>query len=287
MKHLFCFGMGYSAQALARRLPDDEWTITGTARSQEGCKELEAAGYGCLLFDGGNTLEIPETVTHLLISIPPDAEGDVVLRHHRDKIAGLASNLNWAGYLSTTGVYGNRDGGWVDESSALEPTTERGRRRVEAERQWLSLFEETGLPLAIFRLAGIYGPGRNQLLSVAAGKARRIVKPGQVFSRIHVEDIASVLEASIAHPNPGAAYNVCDDEAAPPQDVVAYAAELLGQPAPSEIPFKEAEMSPMGRSFYAESKRVSNERIKSELGVPLKYPNYRVGLKALAADFGQ
>ena len=225
---------------------------------------------------------MPSSVTHLLISIPPDEDGDIVLRYHSERIAELSSDIEWTGYLSTTGVYGNRDGGWVDEGSDLEPSTERGRRRVEAEKQWLALSERSGLRLAIFRLAGIYGPGRNQLVSVAAGTSRRIVKPGQVFSRIHVEDIASILETSIVRPNQRAIYNVCDDEAASPQDVVAYAAQLLGVDAPPEIAFEDAEMSPMGRSFYAESKRVSNERIKSELGVVLKYPTYREGLNALA-----
>jgi nucleoside-diphosphate-sugar epimerase len=188
----------------------------------------------------------------------------------------------WAAYLSTTGVYGDHAGGWVDEDTPLTPNTERGEKRVEAEAQWLDLWRETGFPIHLFRLAGIYGPGRNQLLSVLDGSARRIIKPGQVFSRIHVEDIARVLEASMAHPHPGRAYNVCDDEACPPQDVIAHAATLLGRPVPPDIPFADAELSPMARSFYADSKRVSNARIKAELGVTLAYPTYREGLATLA-----
>ena len=197
------------------------------------------------------------------------------------EIAALAGQLKWVGYLSTTGVYGDRQGGWVDENSELLPATERGRRRVQAEADWQSLHTAHSLPLHIFRLAGIYGPGSNQLVSLLNGKSRRVVKQGQVFSRIHVDDIAATLEASLEKPNPGRVYNVCDDEAAPPQEVVAHAAELLKRPPPPEIAFEEADMSPMGRSFYAESKRVSNERIKQELAVELAYPTYREGLSAL------
>ncbi len=189
--------------------------------------------------------------------------------------------MKWVGYLSTTGVYGDRGGDWVDEDSPLEPTTARGQRRLEAERSWLRLHSDFGLPVHLFRLAGIYGPGRNTLLNVRDGSAKRIIKPGQIFSRIHVEDIAGVLAASIAKPNPGRAYNVCDDEPCPPQEVVAFAADLLGLPLPPEIPFEQAELSPMAKSFYADSKRVSNRRIKTELGYKLIYPNYRDGLRAL------
>ncbi|MEL6426992.1 MAG: SDR family NAD(P)-dependent oxidoreductase, partial [Pseudomonadota bacterium] len=174
-------------------------------------------------------------------------------------------------------VYGDHDGGWVDETAPLNPATRRGQMRKMAEAAWAAL----DLPLHIFRLAGIYGPDRGPFAKVRAGTARRIIKPGQVFSRIHVEDIASVLAASIARPDPGVAYNVCDDDPAPPQDVIAHAAELLGLPLPPAIPFEEAEMSPMARSFYAESKKVSNRRIKEELGVTLRYPDYRTGLAAL------
>jgi nucleoside-diphosphate-sugar epimerase len=202
-----------------------------------------------------------------------DADG----REHAADLAALRPA--WVGYLSTTGVYGDRAGGWVDEASALTPAGERGRRRVAAEAGWRAL----GLPLHIFRLAGIYGPGRSALDSVRAGKAQRIDKPGQVFSRIHVDDIAAVLDASIARPYPGAIYNVCDDDPAPPQDVIAYACALLGRAPPPLVPFDQAALSPMARSFYGESKRVSNRRIKDELGVRLRFPDYRAGLDALAA----
>ena len=204
-----------------------------------------------------------------------------MLRHYRAEIARL-STLDWVGYLSTVGVYGNSAGAVVDESAQPHPNNERTRARVVAESAWLALGEEMGRPAQVFRLAGIYGPGRSALDKLRAGTARRIVKPGQVFNRIHVEDIASVLEASIARPRAGAIYNVADDEPAPPEDVVTYAAELLGIEPPPEVPFEEADLTPMARSFYGDSRRISNALIKSELGVRLAYPNYREGLKALA-----
>lgn len=215
--------------------------------------------------------------------MPPGETGDPVLAAHGECIAGLGPRLRWLAYLSTTGVYGDRGGAWVDETTPLRPTSERGCRRLAAEEAWRALADRAHLPLHVFRLAGIYGPGRNPLRSVIDGTAKRIVKTGQVFSRIHVEDIAAVLDASIARPNPGAAYNVCDDEPAPPQEVVLFAAGLLGRAPPPEVDFETADLTPMARSFYAESKRVSNRRIREELGVRLAYPTYREGLRALLA----
>jgi nucleoside-diphosphate-sugar epimerase len=286
MNHLFCFGLGFSARELAGRLAGRGWTISATSRSVSGAAAIEAQGYRGFVFDGSAPLEprALDGVTHLLVSAPPDADGDPVLRQLRNVLAARARQFAWVAYLSTTGVYGDHAGDLVTEDTPLTPNTERGWRRLAAERQWLALWADCGLPVHIFRLAGIYGPGRNQLVSLLDGTARRIIKPGQVFSRIHVEDIASVLEASMARPNPGRAYNVCDDEASPPQDVVAFGAELLGLPVPPDIPFAEAELSPMARSFYADSKRVSNARIRSELGVALRYTTYREGLRALARD---
>ena len=281
---LFCFGLGFSAVTLARRLLARGWQVAGTTRSAEKAAALEAEGIAVLPFDRERPLDDPAGAlagaTHLLSSAPPDADGDPVLECHGDDIAGH-DGWRWIGYLSTTGVYGDRDGGWVDEDSALEPTGERGRRRLEAERAWLALGRRSGAPVQLFRLAGIYGPGRSALDTVRAGRAQRIDKPGQVFSRIHVEDIASVLEASIARPAAGQAYNVCDDEAAPPAEVIAHACALLGVEPPPLVPFEAAELSPMGRSFYRDNKRVSNRRIKEELGVGLAYPDYRAGLAAL------
>jgi nucleoside-diphosphate-sugar epimerase len=272
---LLCFGFGYSASTLARRLLARGWTVRGTSRdpAKRATDRVE-------LFAFDRATPLPDEafagVTHLLTSIAPDEAGDAVLDVEGARLAALPA-LAWAGYLGTTAVYGDRGGAWVDESAELAPTSARGERRVAAERAWL----DSGLPAHVFRLAGIYGPGRSAVDQLRAGTARRIVKPGQVFSRIHVEDIATVLEASMARPNPGAVYNVCDDEPAPPQDVVAYAAERLGVPVPPGLPFETAELSPMARSFYADNRRVSNARIKRELDVRPTFPTYREGLDPL------
>ena len=274
---LLSLGHGYSARALARLLIPQGWTIHGTTRSAEKAAEMEAEGTVPHLFPGDLSAPL-EQATPLLISAGPDEHGDPMLRHLRDRIAAIAPRLKWAGYLSTTGVYGDHGGDWVDETTPLTPSTRRGKWRVAAEAEWQAI---PGLPLHIFRLAGIYGPGRGPFAKVRAGTARRIVKPGQVFSRIHVDDIAQTLAASIARPDPGAVYNLCDDDPAPPEEVIAHAAHLLNRPLPPEEPFETAEMTPMARSFYAESKRVRNDRIKRDLDVRLIYPTYREGLAAL------
>jgi len=278
---LFVFGLGYSARVLARRLAARGFAVAGTARTPEQAARLAREGVATHVFSRAAPLP-PEALagtTHLLASIPPDEAGDPALDLHAGDIARLP-DLAWAGYLSTTGVYGDRGGDWVDEDSPLAPSGARGARRVAAEAGWRALHAH------VFRLAGIYGPGRSALDQLRAGTARRIVKPGQVFSRIHVADIATVLEASIARPEPGAVYNVCDDEAAPPQDVVAFAASLLGVPPPPEIAFADAAptMSPMALSFFADNRRVANRRIKERLGVRLAYPDYRAGLTAILRD---
>jgi nucleoside-diphosphate-sugar epimerase len=273
MNHLLCFGFGFSAQALARKLDKNNWHITGTSRSAEGVTAISDLGFEGVLFD--ELSSIPKTVTHIVSSVPPGASGDPVLQKFKAELQVRTNDLQWVAYLSTTGVYGDRAGVKVDESMALTPNTERGQRRVDAEAAWSFLN-----PL-IFRLAGIYGPGRNALESLKAGTAKRVIKVGQIFSRIHVDDIAGILLASINNPNPGRIYNVADDEPCPPQDVIAYAAQLLKMEPPPEIPFEQAELTPMARSFYADSKRVSNARVKEELGYKFLYPNYRIGLKAL------
>ena len=276
MKHLLCFGFGFSAEALAHKLNPIEWSVTGTSRSPEGVAEIKAQGFEGVMFS--ELQAIPESVTHIVTSVPPSDEGDPVLLRFKDELMARAKSFEWVAYLSTTGVYGDRGGEWVDEESDLQPNTDRGQRRVDAEAAWQQI---AGLPLHIFRLAGIYGPGRNAFESLKSGKAQRVIKQGQIFSRIHVEDIAGVLLASINNPNPERIYNLADDEPCPPQDVIAHAAELLGLQIPPDVPFEEAKLSAMARSFYADSKRVSNARIKNELGYELKYPNYRIGLKAL------
>jgi nucleoside-diphosphate-sugar epimerase len=279
---LFCFGLGYVARALAHQLRAEGWSVAGTTRDPSG--RLAPDGVEIHRFDGTHPLDDPARTlagtTHILTSVPPGEDGDPVLRHHGRDLLGL-SELEWAGYLGTTGIYGDQGGAWVSESDPPSPTSLRTRRRVAAEGHWLA----SGLPAHVFRLAGIYGPGpgRNALESVRSGTARRIVKPGQVFGRIHVDDIVQVLRASMAKPNPGAIYNVADDLPAPPQNVIAFAAELLGVAPPPAVAFEEADLSPMARSFYADCRRVANGRIKQELGVELRHPTYREGLRAILA----
>jgi hypothetical protein len=277
---LLCFGLGYTARALAGRLAGEGWSVTSTTREASACCDVRR-------FDRDHPLP-PDAfagISHILVSIPPDAAGDLVLNLHRDDIAGLPA-LTWLGYLSTTGVYGDRAGGWVDEGSELRPSGARGRRRVAAETDWLDLWRRHGVPAHIFRLAAIYGPGRSPLDALRAGTARRIDKPGQVFSRIHVDDLASVLIASMTMPRPGAIYNACDDEPAAPASVTAHAAALLGLPASPLVPFDAAALPPMARSFWNDNKRVANALIKRELGVALRYPSYREGLAAILAAGG-
>jgi nucleoside-diphosphate-sugar epimerase len=273
--HMLFLGFGFSAEALAKILNPQTWRISGTSRTAEGVKHIKAMGYEGIRFEDLKTIDA--SVTHLVTSVPPDAMGDPVLRQLGQAIQNSTSHLRWVAYLSTTGVYGDHNGAWVDESTSLTPNTERGQRRVDAERDWQRL----NLPLHIFRLAGIYGPGRNAVLSLKDGTAKRVIRKGQVFSRIHVDDIAGILKASIAKPNPGRAYNVADDEPCPPQDVITYAATLLNRIPPPEIDFENAELSPMARSFFMDSKRVSNQRVKAELNYEFLHPNYRVGLKSL------
>lgn len=279
---LLSIGHGYTAAALARRLGAG-WRVIGTTRRAEKAERLRSTGTEALIWPGDDIRPALDRATHILLSIAPDEAGDPVLAAHAEDLARAAPHLIWVGYLSTTGVYGDHGGGWVDEATPLTPTTLRGRSRVLAERQWQDLAARSGLPLHIFRLAGIYGPRRGPFEKVRNGTARRIVKENQYFSRIHVDDIAGVLLASTSRPDPGAIYNVTDDDPSPPEDVLAEAARLLGLPLPPEVSFDAAEMTPLARSFYAESKRVRNDRIKDDLGVTLAYPDYHAGLRALMA----
>lgn len=276
---MLVFGHGYSAAFLTPLLRARGWQVTGTTRSDPD--RVAAAGAAPLVWPGEEERLRAEIAAAdaILVGAAPGPQGDPVLAAFRDDLA--KSRLRWLGYLSTTGVYGDRNGGWVDENSALDAATPRGQARIRAEKDWRALADRAGLPLHIFRLAGIYGPGRGPFQKIRGGTARRIIKAGQVFSRIHAADIAQVLLASLDRPAPGTAYNVCDDDPAPPQDVLAHAAELLGLPPPPEVAFEDAAMTPMARSFYADSKRVSNRRIKEDLGVRLRYPDYRSGLAAI------
>ncbi|QGZ35994.1 SDR family oxidoreductase [Stappia indica] len=283
---LFVFGLGYSADAFVRRISSRCEKITATTRSAEKAARLAERGITPVLFDGtapsdGVRAALADA-THVLVSIAPGETGDPVLAHHAADLA--AARPSWIGYLSTVGVYGNHDGGWVDEETPCRPVSRRSRQRVEAEEAWLAFAARHGIPVQIFRLSGIYGPGRNTFMNFEKGTARRLIKPGQVFNRIHVEDIAGTLEAAIGAGPTTRIFNVTDDEPAPPQDVVAYAAELLGVAPPPEQDFETAELSPMARSFYGENKRVSNERVKRELGYTFRYPDYRTALTTLHRD---
>jgi len=280
---LFVFGLGFSARAfVAKVAPRCAW-IGATTRSPEKAETMRTDGIAPFLFNGTapgtGIAEALRQATHVLVSVAPDAEGDPVLAHHGAHIAG--ARPRWIGYLSTVGVYGDHDGAWVDEDTQVRPVSQRSRQRVAAEEAWLSLARDHDLAVQIFRLSGIYGPGRNAFVNFEKGRARRLVKPGQVFNRIHVADIAGVLAAAIDRPAATRIFNVTDDEPAPPQDVVAHAADLLRVPPPPEQDFETADLSPMARSFYGENKRVSNARVKRELGYDFRYPNYRVALEAL------
>lgn len=287
---LFCFGYGYSCGFLGEALKQTgAWDLAGTTRGLEKRALLKELGVDAYIFDKEKPLADPmlalKDTTHCLISTPPDAAGDLVYEAHADDIVRLMPNLKWLGYLSTTAVYGDRDGAWVDEMSEVRPSTIRGTRRAMAENQWLSLLHGRGLPVHIFRLSGIYGPGRSAIDSVRAGIARRIMKPGHSFCRIHVEDIVQILMASIAKPQAGAIYNIADDEAAPSHEVIAYASRLLGRDPPPLVRFEDANLAPITLSFYSDNKRIQNTKLKTDFGITLKYPNYRLGLEAsLAAE---
>ncbi|AXI48439.1 NAD(P)-dependent oxidoreductase [Sulfitobacter sp. SK012] len=281
-KTLLSLGHGFSGRALAARLVPQGWCIVGTTRSTEKLAGIAKTGVEPLLWPGSDIAPLIAEFPNILVSAGPAQDGDPVLAQMHAALAEAAPMMRWLGYLSTTGVYGDHQGGWVDETTPLNPSTKRGQARIEAEAAWAAI---PNLPLHIFRLAGIYGPGRGPFAKVRKGTARRIIKEGQVFSRIHVEDIAQALELSIAAPDPVSIYNLCDDDPAPPQDVIRHAAELLGLPIPPAVNFEDAEMTPMARSFYAESKRVRNDHAKVALGWVPKYPDYRSGLAAmLAAD---
>lgn len=281
MPRLFCFGHSYTAQALIRQLDGEaqEWEFSATVRESSESAFLEADGVEAHLFGSPESHAALANATHILTSIPPGPNDDPVLEAY----AGTLGNLSprWLGYLSTTGPYGDHGGAWIDETTPSHPSGKRGQRRLDAEQAWQRLCTAHGLPLHIFRLPGLYGPGRSSLDKMRDGTARRIVKEGQVFSRIHIDDLAAILAASMTHPRSGALYNVADDMPAPPQDVVAFAAELLGMEPPPELDFETADLSPMARSFYSDSKRISNQLIKSKLDIKLVYPTYREGLKAI------
>ncbi len=281
-KTLFCFGYGYTAAALAWRLAADGWQITGTTTTQEKARAMNDKGVKVHVWkDGGFDPAWLDGASAILVSLPPGEKGCPAFHAASEAIIARREAIEWIGYLSTNGVYGDHDGAWVDETSDLLPTSDRARWRIAAEADWAGLAVAWMMPLIVFRLPGIYGPGRSALDKVRAGKAKRIFKEGQVFSRMHVDDIAAALAASMENPRAHDLYNLADDEPAPPQDVVDYACKLLGVDPPPLIPIDEADLSDMAKSFYADNKRVSNARMKEALGVTLKYPTYREGLRAI------
>lgn len=277
-KTLLSIGHGYSARALARLLIPKGWRIIGTTRTAEKAVEISRTGVEPFIWPDNDLAPLIARIPNILISAGPGPDGDPTLNQCGQAIANAAPDLRWVAYLSTTGVYGDHNGGWVDEATPLSPSTERGQARVDAEQAWGAIPD---LPLHIFRLAGIYGPGRGPFAKVRNGTARRVIKTDQVFSRIHVDDIASALDLSLHAPKSGGVFNLCDDDPASPQNVIAYAAELLNLPIPPSVDFESAEMTPMARSFYAESKRVCNDHIKQELGWKPQFSDYRSGLAAL------
>ena len=289
MKKIFCFGYGYVAQHLAKALKDQDtdWEICGTTTDVERLKEMREDGIRAFLFSDDRPFNDPllhlNGVTHILISAPPNEGGDIVFQAHARDILQIPT-VEWIGYLSSTSVYGNRDGGWVDETSELRPSSKRGTKRMKAEIQWLKMRRIAGIPINIFRLSGIYGPGRSALDSVRAGNTPRIHKEGQAFNRIHVDDIVQVLVASMAMPKPGDIYNLADDDPAPSHELISYACKILGKTPGPMIDYEDADISPMARSFYKDNKRVSNKKIKEKLGVKLKYPDYISGLDAIYED---
>ncbi|WDI30484.1 SDR family oxidoreductase [Hyphococcus flavus] len=278
---LLCLGYGYTARAFAAKLKDNGWEISGTTRSREKAAQIENDGVEPIIWNKTFDPAWLADARAMLVSTPPNAEGCPALRDAGDAIARKAATINWIGYLSTNGVYGNHDGAWVDETSELRPTTERSRFRIDAEKSWRAHADQHDLPLIIFRLPGIYGPGRSALDRVRKGAAKRIYKKGQVFSRMHVDDIAAALKASMTRPRIHDLYNLADDEPCPPQDVIEFACKLVGVEPPPLIPLEEADLSDMAKSFYADNKRVSNQRMKDALAVTLEYATYKQGLEAI------
>lgn len=284
--HVLILGAGYSGTAIAKVLAPAAQSVSGTTRAPEKLARLKAAGIEPLLFDGDaispELADAMARATHLVQSIAPGRLGDPMFRAATPPLEALLPKLQWVGYLSTVGVYGDHGGAWVDETSECRPVSRRSTMRLKAEQEWLELGRQIGVPVAVLRLSGIYGPGRNAFVNLANGTARRLVKKDQVFNRIHVADIAGVLW-HLADSRLGGIFNVTDDLPAPPQDVVAYAAGVMGVEPPPEIPFDTADLTPMARSFYGENKRVSNAAIKAA-GYAFRYRDYRTAFDAMWAE---
>tara|TARA_B100000686_G_scaffold79072_1_gene85274 strand:- start:1674 stop:2606 length:933 start_codon:yes stop_codon:yes gene_type:complete len=282
LSQLFCFGLGFSGRAFGQSLVKDGWKVSGTTRDPQNLIVLEDEGFKAYFFPGEECLieEEISSVTHLIITIPPQYSGDIVYRKYHETIE-RNRNLKWIGYLSSTGVYGNRDGDWVDEESELIPSNQRNRLRIEAENNWVQLGKKSGIGVHIFRAAGIYGEGRSIIETIRARRARRIEKKGHISNRIHLEDLVSVLKASIKKAGPSSLYNVCDDSSSSSKEAIEFACKLLKTDPPPLLQFEQAELSEIARSFYLDNKRIRNDKMKKELNIQLKYPDYQAGLVAI------
>ena len=281
-RHLLVFGPGFTAGFIMQQFRAKGWLVSGTFRNTEKKSALEAAGYTAVEFAEGH-FETEHPVTDILCSVSPPEGGDPVLRKWISWLE-QQTNLESLHYLSSTNVYGNHDGAWVDESATLVPSLDRGKRRVVAEKNWMDLGERLGARSFVYRLAGIYGPGRNVFRSLKAGKSRRIIREGQVFGRIHVTDITAAVYLAASGDHLGGVFNLADDLPTPPQELIEAGAAMLGIEPPPEEAFETAELRPMARSFYLESKRVKNSKVKQELGLTFTYPTYHEGLAALIKD---
>ena len=281
----FCFGLGYTAGFLMKKLQHQGWAVGGTVRDPEKQKKLLENGCSAYLLSPSHPIKnlssLLQGYTHVLFSIPPDCHGhDPFLRDYQDAFREIG-HLAWIGYLSATSVYGDQQGKWVDENTPPNPSTDRGHKRWSAEKEWWSLHRQSQLPIHVFRLSSIYGPGRNALANVLGGKAKLIDQPGQIFNRLHIDDIIQVLWASMRQPRSGAVYNLADDFPSSPAEVIRYACQLLGTEDLLPTSLDDPAISEMTRSFYQENKRVSNRLIKEELKVELLHPSYREGLEDL------
>lgn len=287
IKTVLLLGAGYSARALIPHFLARGYRVLATTRTEVKAQKLYKLGAQAVIYDGTMSAELSQALASsdiILSSIPPNAAGDPFLNSLKNPLLNLSQRVSWVGYLSATSVYGDRKGQWAYEDELLKPITQRGKNRVEAELQWL----ETGLPVHVFRLAGIYGPNRSSFERLRQGKARAVIKQGHIVNRIHVEDIVSAVLKSIDAPNPARIYNLADGQPAPPQDVINFAADLIDTPRPPELDHDSADISDMARSFYTETKRINSERAQTELGWSPKYANYRQGLMAtLKRELGE
>ncbi|CAN0595033.1 unnamed protein product, partial [Ectocarpus sp. 12 AP-2014] len=276
--HLLIFGYGYTSSNLAKSLNQNKWNICGTSRSKTKDEYCDIINYEKFTIE--KALKIS---THILISIPPNDQGDIVFQDFKNLIVRY-SNIKWIGYLSSTAVYGNHNGAWVNENSKTNPSSQKGTNRKLAENQWIKFGKENNISVNIFRLSGIYGPNRNALLQVKNGKARSVYKKGQVFSRIYTSDIVQIIERAMEKAFKNEIFNLADDYPCSTIEINSYAANSLKLPEPEIINYEKANLSEMAKEFYRDNKRISNQKIKEMLDITLEFPTYREGLNQLFID---